>query len=183
MAIDTRQKRFSMMSFGSPIHFMPLFEADGSVDLDDRLHLLNLYGVGGVEEEAGVTSGGSALGRVRKDKKDRSEEIAQALFRDAMLKQAKERIKEAEREEREAAKRDRPRRVTRIKLDEPVVVIPQEIIEREVDVLAQKLMAAGEISMFLQEALAREAILRAEHQALIAQDEDDLEVMLLTGMI
>jgi hypothetical protein len=43
MAIDTRQKRFSMMSFGSPIRFYALNEADGSVDADDRSHLLNLY--------------------------------------------------------------------------------------------------------------------------------------------
>ena len=42
MAIDTAQKRYSMMDFGSPypIH---LFEPDGAVDLDDRQHLLALY--------------------------------------------------------------------------------------------------------------------------------------------
>lgn len=39
MAIDTAQKRFSMMNFGrQPI--LPLFIPDGSVD---RYHLLNLY--------------------------------------------------------------------------------------------------------------------------------------------
>ncbi len=43
MAVDTRQKRFSIMSFGSSIHFVPLFETDGTVDLDDRQHLLNCY--------------------------------------------------------------------------------------------------------------------------------------------
>lgn len=42
MALDSRQKRFSMMGLGrvpAPV----LFEADSSVDADDRLHLLGLY--------------------------------------------------------------------------------------------------------------------------------------------
>jgi hypothetical protein len=44
MAVDTRQKRFSIMSMGSAsISFIPVFEADGSVDADDRQHLLNRY--------------------------------------------------------------------------------------------------------------------------------------------
>ena len=43
MAVDTRQKRFSMMSFGDGTHIHVTFEADGSVDLDDRQHLLDCY--------------------------------------------------------------------------------------------------------------------------------------------
>lgn len=43
MAIDTRQKRFSMLNFGSGAHLSVLFEADGAVDLDDRQHLLDCY--------------------------------------------------------------------------------------------------------------------------------------------
>lgn len=46
MAIDTRQKRFSVMTMVSRVlqgPGMPLFEADGAVDLDDRQHLLGLY--------------------------------------------------------------------------------------------------------------------------------------------
>lgn len=43
MAVDTRQKRFSMMSFSSPIPFFPMWQADGSVDADDRSHQLILY--------------------------------------------------------------------------------------------------------------------------------------------
>lgn len=42
MAVDTAQKRFSMLNFSwvpGPI----LFETDGSVDTDDRVHLLHLY--------------------------------------------------------------------------------------------------------------------------------------------
>ena len=42
MAFDTRAKRFAIMNFGR----MPpiaLFEADGSIDRDDRAHLLGLY--------------------------------------------------------------------------------------------------------------------------------------------
>ena len=42
MAIDTRAKRFSMLNFGLP-PTLALFEADGTVDADDRAHMLNLY--------------------------------------------------------------------------------------------------------------------------------------------
>ncbi len=43
MAVDTRQKRMSMLNFaeGSTTHV--LFEADGTVDLDDMQHLLDCY--------------------------------------------------------------------------------------------------------------------------------------------
>ena len=42
MAVDTREKRFSMMNL---LRFPQtnLFEADGTVDADDRAHLLALY--------------------------------------------------------------------------------------------------------------------------------------------
>lgn len=46
MAIDTREKRFSMMAMasgGDGNLFNTLFEADGSVDLDDRQHLFDCY--------------------------------------------------------------------------------------------------------------------------------------------
>lgn len=46
MSVDTRQKRFSMMTLAMrPLQgpSMPMFEADGSVDADDRAHLLGLY--------------------------------------------------------------------------------------------------------------------------------------------
>lgn len=42
MAIDTAQKRFSMLNF-SWVPGVMLFQADGSVDADDRSHLLHLY--------------------------------------------------------------------------------------------------------------------------------------------
>lgn len=42
MAIDTREKRFSMMDFGDG-NIGVLHEPDGSVDLDDRQHLLGCY--------------------------------------------------------------------------------------------------------------------------------------------
>lgn len=46
MAIDTRQKRFSMLNLasgmdGCSIH--TLFEADGTIDRDDRQSLLDCY--------------------------------------------------------------------------------------------------------------------------------------------
>ncbi len=46
MAVDTREKRFSMMAFASGVdgaHIHITFEADSSVDLDDRQHLLDCY--------------------------------------------------------------------------------------------------------------------------------------------
>lgn len=43
MAIDTREKRFSMLNFGDGGHVHATFEADGTVDLDDRQHLLDCY--------------------------------------------------------------------------------------------------------------------------------------------
>jgi hypothetical protein len=41
LAVDTRQKRMSMLNFGDSS--ITLFEADNSVDLDDRQHLLDCY--------------------------------------------------------------------------------------------------------------------------------------------
>ena len=43
MAIDTREKRFAMLNMGR-VPQDNLFEADSSVDADDRAHLLALYG-------------------------------------------------------------------------------------------------------------------------------------------
>ena len=43
MAIDSRQKRMSMMSFGQHIRFLPMWESDGTIDADDEYHQLNLY--------------------------------------------------------------------------------------------------------------------------------------------
>ncbi len=43
MAVDTRQKRFSMLSLGDGAHVYATFEADGAVDQDDRQHLLDCY--------------------------------------------------------------------------------------------------------------------------------------------
>lgn len=53
MAVDTAEKRFSMLNFGdgSTIHL--LFEVDGAVNLDDRQHLLDCYS--GIVFGAGVT--------------------------------------------------------------------------------------------------------------------------------
>ena len=42
MAVDTREKRFSMMNLGT-VGQMPGFTPDSSVDADDRAHLLDLY--------------------------------------------------------------------------------------------------------------------------------------------
>jgi len=56
MAVDTRHKRFSIMSFGSSIHFFPMFEVDGTVDQDDRQHQLNLYGGILLDNPAGETN-------------------------------------------------------------------------------------------------------------------------------
>lgn len=44
MAIDTAAKRFSMLNFSYGVEVHLLFETDGTVDQDDRVHLLDLYG-------------------------------------------------------------------------------------------------------------------------------------------
>ena len=46
MAVDTAAKRFSMMNFvcGPGVHLVPMWEPDGAVDTDDRVHGLDLYG-------------------------------------------------------------------------------------------------------------------------------------------
>lgn len=43
MAIDTAEKRFSMLNFGDGTHIHMTFQADGAVSADDRFHLLDLY--------------------------------------------------------------------------------------------------------------------------------------------
>ena len=44
MAIDTKAKRMSMLSFASPLAWQHHFEGDSAVDADDRAVLLHLYG-------------------------------------------------------------------------------------------------------------------------------------------
>jgi len=44
MAIDTKAKRMSMLSFASPLAWQHHYEVDGAVDADDRFQLLHLYG-------------------------------------------------------------------------------------------------------------------------------------------
>ena len=43
MAVDTAAKRFSMLNFGDGTTIHLLFQSDGVVDADDRIHLLDLY--------------------------------------------------------------------------------------------------------------------------------------------
>jgi hypothetical protein len=62
MAVDTRQKRFAMMSFGDGNNFVALFEADGAIDNDDRQHLLDLYsGVSFLLPQVGDISSNQAI--------------------------------------------------------------------------------------------------------------------------
>ena len=54
MAVDTLEKRFSMLNFGDGSHSHLTFEPDSSVDLDDRQHLLDCYsGIAFAEEGGG----------------------------------------------------------------------------------------------------------------------------------
>ena len=55
MAIDTREKRFSMLNFGDGTHIHATFEADGAVNLDDRQHLLDCYSGIAFAAPGGVT--------------------------------------------------------------------------------------------------------------------------------
>jgi len=50
MAADTREKRFSIMQLGETS--LTMFEADGTVDADDKYHLLGMY--------SGITKAGVA---------------------------------------------------------------------------------------------------------------------------
>jgi len=43
MAVDTRKKRFSLLNFGDGTTIHILFQRDGSIDLNDRQHLLDCY--------------------------------------------------------------------------------------------------------------------------------------------
>ena len=54
MAVDTREKRFSMLNLGDGTHIHATFESDGTVDLDDRQHLLDCYS--GITFEGGVAA-------------------------------------------------------------------------------------------------------------------------------
>jgi hypothetical protein len=60
MAIDSREKRFSMLNFSFPVP-VALFAADGTVDADDRAHTLNLY-AGITLDNPSPPTGGLAAG-------------------------------------------------------------------------------------------------------------------------
>lgn len=51
MAIDTQEKRLSLLSFGRPGFTLPV--ADGSLDTGDRQHFLGLYS--GIDAGSGIT--------------------------------------------------------------------------------------------------------------------------------
>lgn len=62
MAVDTAAKRFSMLNFGSGVHIHLTFQADGQVDADDRLQLLDLYnGFAAVGPPAAAVSRGQMM--------------------------------------------------------------------------------------------------------------------------
>ena len=46
MAVDTKHKRMNMLAFAGPIPLVQLYEQDGAgtIDGNDRAHLLHLYG-------------------------------------------------------------------------------------------------------------------------------------------
>lgn len=57
MAVDTAEKRFSMLNFGDGNNWHMLPQADGTIDLDDRQHLLDCY--------SGIVFAGGAAPSVR----------------------------------------------------------------------------------------------------------------------
>ena len=57
MAIDSKAKRMSMLSFASPLAWQHHYEVDGTVNADDRFNLLHLYG-GFVSSSDGGGDGG-----------------------------------------------------------------------------------------------------------------------------
>lgn len=68
MAIDTKAKRMSMLSFASPLAWQHHFEVDGAVDADDRAHLLHLYGGNALDAPVEGAGGLSWLPRFLKHK-------------------------------------------------------------------------------------------------------------------
>ena len=57
MAVDSTEKRFSMLNFGDGTTIHMLFQTDGSgVNLDDRQHLLDCY--------SGIAFGAPPGGRI-----------------------------------------------------------------------------------------------------------------------
>jgi len=55
MAVDSAQKRFSMINFcSSGIGMHLLFQPDGAVDVDDRQSLLDLFSSGSAGAPAGL---------------------------------------------------------------------------------------------------------------------------------
>lgn len=55
-----------MLYVASPVAWHPHFEADGSIDGDDRAHLLHIYGGNSLEAGGGTGSGGATPKRKRK---------------------------------------------------------------------------------------------------------------------
>ncbi len=43
MAVDTKDKRFSMINFGSGVDDHILFDPDGTIDSPDKQHMLGCY--------------------------------------------------------------------------------------------------------------------------------------------
>lgn len=68
MAIDSREKRFSMLNFGDGTHIHATFEADGAVDLDDKQHLLDCYS-GIAFSGAPAAAAGSLIPVIRRRKR------------------------------------------------------------------------------------------------------------------
>ena len=66
MAVDTAEKRFSMLNFGdgTTIHLLP--EPDGAVDLDDRQHFLDCYSGIAFSGAVAAVKGGTILLRRRR---------------------------------------------------------------------------------------------------------------------
>ncbi len=74
MAVDTAEKRFSMMAMasgGDGTFINMMFEVDGSVDLDDRQHLFDCYS--GIAFEAAVA--GQSVPGSRHRRRSRSRTI------------------------------------------------------------------------------------------------------------
>lgn len=76
MAVDTREKRFSMMAMasgGDGNLFNTLFETDGSVDLDDRQHLFDCY--------SGIAFGGAVIGQAVRGSRHRRRHRSRTIYR------------------------------------------------------------------------------------------------------
>lgn len=181
MSIDSREKRFSILNFGDGTHIHATFEADGAIDLDDRQHLLDCYS--GIEFEEAVVvvvevdePVGGKLSRKKKKQLKRERENAEfnRNVKEARRRQKALEVDETPPEPTEAAP------VTN--KTEPFIApeIEAPTFEPFIQGLTERLLVPSETSQFIRKALPKRLTPEELLAEQIRQDEEDLEILLLS---